>query len=357
MHKYFSDDTWEKFNQEIIGKKIILWGAGQRCRDWLPLWSLSYDISYIVDSDEQKWGGTIVGKMIYSPQKLLDEVNGTFVVLICGWYARNIAHQCDKMGITDYFSEYWMNNSRMKTHYLLQTDVPKERIEKILDYLEDEQSKRVLLKIIEKRAQGISDYTDIYDDNEYFRDDFFLWSNEEVYVDAGAYNGDSIVGFIKKNSRFKKIFAFEADEDNYKMLTESYVFQAFKDRMEIFNKGVWNTGGVLDFVSGMEVSCKVNVDVNESGRNTQIECVALDDVIREAVTFIKMDIEGSEMMALEGAKKLISTYKPKLAICLYHKMDDLWSIPEYIHSLVPEYKMYIRHHGHLWCDTVLYATL
>ena len=99
---------------------------------------------------------------------------------------------------------------------------------------------------------------------------------------------------------------------------------------------------------------------DDSGVNMQIgsvECVPLDAVISEKVTFIKMDIEGSEMKALSGARRLITTYKPKLAICIYHKLDDLWKILQYIHSLVPEYKFYVRHHSILYVDTVLYATI
>ena len=70
-----------------------------------------------------------------------------------------------------------------------------------------------------------------------------------------------------------------------------------------------------------------------------------------------MDIEGSEIKALEGAKNTISKYKPNLAICIYHKTDDLWKIPDLIHKMVPEYQLYIRHHSCIFYDTVLYAKL
>lgn len=78
---------------------------------------------------------------------------------------------------------------------------------------------------------------------------------------------------------------------------------------------------------------------------------------KEAPTFIKMDIEGAELEALEGAKNTIVKSKPKLAICLYHKPDDLWKIPLYLKKLVPEYKFYIRHHSKVRWETVLYACI
>ena len=69
----------------------------------------------------------------------------------------------------------------------------------------------------------------------------------------------------------------------------------------------------------------------------------MDDVIADPVTFLKMDIEGFELDALMGAKGLIETYKPKLAICVYHKCEDPVSIVEYLAQLVPEYEFYMRH--------------
>lgn len=70
-----------------------------------------------------------------------------------------------------------------------------------------------------------------------------------------------------------------------------------------------------------------------------------------------MDIEGSELAALRGAEKTIKKSKPKLAICVYHKPEDLITIPQFISSLVPEYKFFLRHHQYISWDTVLYAII
>ena len=77
----------------------------------------------------------------------------------------------------------------------------------------------------------------------------------------------------------------------------------------------------------------------------------------DKITFLKMDIEGSELKALHGARKIIQRDKPKLAICVYHKPEDIIEIPLYINSLVPEYKFYMRHYGYTPANTVLYAII
>ncbi len=365
MFKNWIDDTWEKFNENSYNKKVIIWGFGKRCLEQLPLWNLSYNISYIVDSDENKWKSIYCGKEVFSPNKILNEALGSYVVLICGQYTGEIAQRLEEMGIIEYYSEYWMNNLQLTTIFRYQNDIPGKEIENVCEILEDEQSKKILNTIVEKRAMGICDYTDIVTDDEYFRDDIFEWKSGEIYIDAGAYDGDSIIQFVKKNPDFKKIYAFEADKKNYDNLKRSYIYQAFKEKINIFNQGIWDKYEIVKFYENMGVSssavCEAKFDKNDgtikNAKIKSVEFVSLDKAIIEPITFIKMDIEGSEMRALKGAKQIITTYKPKLAICIYHKLDDLWRIPQYIHSLVPEYKFYIRHHSILYSDTVLYATL
>ena len=75
----------------------------------------------------------------------------------------------------------------------------------------------------------------------------------------------------------------------------------------------------------------------------------------EEATFIKMDIEGSELSALKGGGGTIRKYRPKLAICTYHKPEDMWEIPEYVLSLHEDYRLYFRHYNYSRTETVMYA--
>ena len=70
-----------------------------------------------------------------------------------------------------------------------------------------------------------------------------------------------------------------------------------------------------------------------------------------------MDIEGAELASIKGAKGLIQKYRPKMAVCIYHKKEDLWEIQEYLKELVPEYKFYMRAYDDTATELVLYAIL
>ena len=121
-----------------------------------------------------------------------------------------------------------------------------------------------------------------------------------------------------------------------------------------FEKGLYDSITTLPFCDGNEV---LSGKIGDDDANSKIHTIDIDSVINGKVTFIKMDIEGAELNALKGAEKTIIRNKPKLAICIYHKPEDMWQIPRYIDSLVPEYKFYIRHFGMRYAGTILYCSV
>lgn len=115
--------------------------------------------------------------------------------------------------------------------------------------------------------------------------------------------------------------------------------------------GCWSKTTQLKFKS--DGSCASKMDENG---NIIVDVVDLDNVVKnEKVTFIKMDIEGAEQEALMGAKKLISTYHPRMAISVYHRNDDIYEIPKMILEMDNSYTFYLRHYTFCDADTVLYA--
>jgi len=212
--------------------------------------------------------------------------------------------------------------------------------------LSDDMSKGAMLSYINQRISGDYKYSEIgYDENHYFAADVLTPSKDDVFVDCGAFTGDT----IEELFRIQKpsvVYAFEPDERNFGILSEKFKND---DSVICLNKGAYDKPTILRFSSGCADASKVN----EFG-NVEIQTATIDSLEKKA-TFIKMDIEGSELAALHGAEQTIKTCHPKLAISVYHKFEDLLEIPQYIYSLDSSYKFYMRRHSHLVHEFVLYA--
>lgn len=183
---------------------------------------------------------------------------------------------------------------------------------------------------------------------QYF--DVFLSCREEVFVDAGTFDGETIFDFCKwTNGNYKKIVAFEPISEMCKKI-ETAILDRGLEKIQLINAATWNRNEEIKFADAGASSC-----MDEAG-SVAVQGVTIDSVVKdEKVTYIKMDIEGSELKALEGAQEMILRDHPRLAICIYHKPMDIIEIPSYILSLVPEYKFYIRHYTSNMWETVLYA--
>jgi len=186
----------------------------------------------------------------------------------------------------------------------------------------------------------------------YFGEQYFdlpeLHLQNEYFVDAGAFDGGTSRYFLD-HFRGGYTYTFEANTgqfDTIKELLSGY-------RAELFPYGVYDKDGTVRFmVDGENVpGSKVSESFGEL-----MEVRRLDTVLGDRkVTYIKMDIEGSELAALRGAERIIREQRPKLAICVYHKPEDMWEIPGLILRYHPDYKLYLRHYSLYNTETVLYA--
>lgn len=235
----------------------------------------------------------------------------------------------------------------------------KERAEWVLSLLADEKSVNVWKEAVGYRTMGRPIGREYYsEEDQYFVKDIIRLKDGEVFVDGGSYTGDTIQQFMdtarREKVRFKQIIGFEPDRENYGLVNKFY---GKKKNILLIPKGLSDMKKVLCF-SGEGATFGACESAGSIGGGVKIPVINIDAVpaCRNA-TFIKMDIEGAEMDALKGARMTIQTNHPKLAICIYHSDEDMLRIIEYIHELVPEYRLYVRHHSKSNVETVLYAVL
>ena len=187
---------------------------------------------------------------------------------------------------------------------------------------------------------------------QYFDIEYFKPQKNEFFIDAGGYNGGSTKDFFKWLGDYKRDGKSIVFEPNPILYNECKKNLNDYDNVKIVNKGLWHKKETLKF-RNIGISSHVDSEGEEI-----IEVISLDEYLKdenEPVTFIKMDIEGAELNALKGAEQTIKKYKPKLAISIYHKFEDMWEIPNLLLEFVPDYKFYIRHYSLTFVDTVLYA--
>ena len=224
--------------------------------------------------------------------------------------------------------------------------------------------KEILLQLKDKKFDEKNIFVfaeSIQNTKEYF-EDFVPHSEKEVFVDAGVYDGMTTRDFVEwSENDYEQIYMFEPSVDYYERF-----YTNVKDikNCSWIKKGLWNEESVLKFFerSDSDIATEMNLNgvlketVYENGSWIEIPVTSLDVALADKrVTMIKMDIEGSEYNALKGSENIIRTQHPKLIICLYHKLEDIWTLPQLISELNPEYRFYIRHYSINALDTVLYA--
>ena len=230
-----------------------------------------------------------------------------------------------------------------------------EQYKSTYELLEDEKSKKVLTGMLVTRLTAdLRHLTDLTSENpQYFDGDIMKAYADEVVVDAGGYIGDTVQALLETpeaKGKIKKVYLYEPNSKNMAQAKKNLS----KTGVEIVFRGTGvsnrrDTFYITDSLDGSRITAH--------GQEMQkIEVVALDEDIEEKVTFIKMDIEGSEKAALQGCRRHILEDVPKLAICVYHRLDDAWWTAQYIKGLHPEYKFYLRHYNAFGIgETVMYC--
>lgn len=211
-----------------------------------------------------------------------------------------------------------------------------DKAEAVYNMLADEQSKEVFAKTIEYKITGdITLLNEISTPiSEAFENIIKLGDNES-YVDAGAYNGDTVLDFIEMTKgKYEKIFALEPNVRNFKKLTKSVKGH---ENIECHNVACWNEDTLLTFAD------KAGRQSAVSKKGVETVARSIDSILGgERASFIKYDVEGAEAEALDGTEKTIKAFSPALQVALYHRNEDIFDLPLKVSEMNPHYKLYMR---------------
>ena len=350
--------------------KIVLYGAGSAGIAFLHyLRDVGIQPVYFADGNASKWGTICEGLRVIDYKEIAKKVGSDALVIVtintdgkkyCKSFEEALrieGHQgvhknLREAGCQNVIDYTYFRRCRKLFHgdkynlpscsdvYLM------EKHEKDLcdaySLLVDDKSREVFENLVRFRMldDNIQIPTEVQN-KQYFEYEFYPQRNDEIFVDCGAYNGISLKTFLNENNnQFKKYYGIEPDADNYLKLRNYIVSlpDVIQNKAVIINKAVYDEQKKLKLYN-LNGPGSFITDIGQQ----EIEAIKIDDLVDEdGTTYIKMNIEGSELQALKGAEQTIKKYKPKLAIAGYHKTWDLWEIPMLIHGICPDYRFYLR---------------
>lgn len=299
---------YEQRNTQNKGKSIVIFGAGQCGR--LTCRSMKYinrKVECFADNSSDLWGTEWEGIPICSTAEMYDKYKDSIIVIAVAGrqHQMDIYHQLIRQGVRE--SDIF---------------VPQE------GYL------------FAHKANQYFDLKEVYPETE-----------DEVFVDAGCYNGQTSLDYGKLCDGKLRIVAFEPEHDNYlecdrRLKASGYAY-------ELYERATWSDNATLRFFSaeGEAYASRIRTDGTYS-----VLADSIDNILKgRKATYIKYDVEGSELESLRGSIKTIQKYRPKLAISLYHKPEDIIEIPDFLEDLHLDYRYYIRHYQTRMQESILYA--
>lgn len=304
-HYRQSDQMYDLLQWLKAGEKkdIVVFGAGFAGRELVEtLEVFGENVSYICDNNPLLPGNIRYGKEIISVEQLCDIKDNVIIILGTNLYAAEIYRQLTGLGFLPEHiymprGQWWLGQER-----------------------------------------------------QYFDSRIMIAGESEIFIDGGAYKGEDTIAFTKWcKGQYQDAYVFEPDESSYQDTCQNLLNAGINSH--IFNQGLWSKKERMGFSPGVQAAS--HVDTAGTG---QIQMNSIDEILHgERASFIKLDVEGCEQEAIKGASGTIKKYHPRLAVCVYHKPEDIFEIPTAIMETGQHYRLYLRHYSYIFTETVMYA--
>ena len=323
------------------------------------------------DNRRDLWGTEVDGLAVYSPEDAAHAFGSSAAFVVTIWGAgstHRLAHskqQLQELGCDTVLPPawlYWHYPQQLLPFYAL--DLPSQLLEdassirQCFELWSDEASQREFVRQIYWRLNGDPECLAHPDPGEqYLVADVAKERTEEVVLDCGAYDGDTLRAWLAvRGPTFRTYFAMEPDPLSRERLKDSLdaLDPATAARVRVLPYSVSNYTGTTTFSASGSLSSAIG---DESG--ITVQCIRLDDLEPEfegeVPTFLKMDVEGAELDALAGGRSWLQRTHPMFAIATYHRQDHLWRVPLAVNDIWTEYDFYLRPHNEEGWDLILYA--
>lgn len=359
-----------EFDRLSEGRDIVLMGAGGLGRRALA-GLRAHGIEPLAFADNRRADTNVDGVRVLSPGAAAQEFGGRAAFVVTIWGA-NSPHRfassreqlralgCDV--VCSFPPLFWKYAEDLLPFYL--QDLPSHVLDagadvlRALEVWEDEASRVEYVSQVRLRlAADFDGLSHPAAHPQYFPDDLFGWSDSEWIVDGGAYDGDSIRAVSSKfGDRFAHVLAVEPDPANFKKLEATVAALPPSVRAKVDCRrlalGAERTTLHLD-ASGTASSA---TSAAPSAGTMAVSAETIDALVNGSrPTYIKLDIEGFEIDALEGTRRTIAAHAPVLAVCVYHTQDHLWRIPLLLRRWRDDYALFLRPHNEEGWDLVCYA--
>lgn len=328
-------DVWQKLKES--DEKILIYGIGNGCEKLLSAFEKEgIKAEGIFASDDHKKRGSFHGLPVYTYGEVRERYNKFTAVLAFGTELDDVMHRIE--GIENDFTLLAPELSVADDSYFKkETFLARSGdVRKVYSLLADDRSRAVFESLCCFKITGELRYL-----REAFcdREDTFLNilkpTENESYLDLGAYNGDTVRELLQyTNGHYKKIYCFEPDFRNFRKLTKNLLPL---DDIELENSAAWGSDTALCFSnsSGRQSA------VSNTGKLTSARSV--DSFLQgREVTFIKYDVEGADRQAILGSSETIKKYSPKICTAVYHRPYDFLDIPLLLNGISSRYSFYLR---------------
>lgn len=331
------------------GSPIFFFGAGDALPEAFDLFVSSGLLpAGILDNNPELWGQARRGVKIYSPADAAKTHPGALTVLAMNLEPglSQVKRQCADLGLK---AVDWLDCAIRSDPIRFEENIEERRdVVAGLELWVDDESREIYRSLIRFRAGYRRDFLPHPSSGRQYFQDFIPAEAWRSFVDAGAYNGDTLRAF--RDWTENDFDAYHAFEPMPKPAVALKAVAAGDLRVHITD------AALSDHAGSAAMEFRETGSSLAAGGGTMVRLARLDEELAgHAVTAVKMDVEGAEPEVLRGAEGLIRGQRPVLIVCVYHRPDHLWTLPKWIEDLGLGYRLYLRHHSPRAYDSVCYA--